>query len=269
MQYQILQDRGVIKVNGPDAGKFLQGLTTNNINPDKARYNLILSPQGRYLCDFFVVPISQDEYLIDVITVAKERLQKKLQMYKMRSKVEICDVSDKYIAIYSSWQLGPLSFKDPRYLDLKYRSVIQKEQNSLLSGFIKTSNLYNQDKYEFAIPDGDIDMIAEKSLPPEYGIDFLSGISYTKGCYVGQEVMARAKYQGAVRKKIYQIIANADITKLPQGTEIQFNDAKIGLFCSAYGNKGIALIRQQENVVFNEASVAGIKIIIQPAVWYE
>jgi hypothetical protein len=269
MEYEILRNRSFIEIKGADATKFLQGITTNQVTAEFPTYHLILSPQGRYLCDFILVPIDDKSYILDLLESSKERLLQMLGLYKMRSKVEINECSSQYLSIYSTGSIAEMSFKDPRSKYLQYRSIIKTDQQHLLQNFATKYGLYNTDKYRFTIPEGDIDMISEKALPPEYGVDLLNGISYSKGCYVGQEVIARTKYQGIVRKKVYHAEAETDISDIKHGTEITFEDVKIGIFCSGYGLEGIILIREQEDSVFNIGMVNQLKLKIKPAIWYK
>jgi len=252
MEYQIL-NRSVIKLSGDDRHKFLSSLTTNIVDQKELSYQLILSPTGRLICDFFVFS-QEDGYFLD--TGLKDRLLAVLTKYKMRSKVVITE--EDLQVIYSNQSFGKISFKDPRHDKLGYRSIIPDRLN-------QGSNLYMQDKYAYGIPDGEVDMIPDKTIPIEFGIDILNGISYTKGCYPGQEVIARAKHQGVVRKRLYLLEAENDITN-SNGAEISHQGEKIGVLCSSYKNKGICLLRK------DEASIKGLlgntTIKMQLAPWY-
>jgi len=252
MEYQIL-NRSVIKISGDARYKFLSSITTNIVDQEQLSYQLILSATGRLICDFFVFP-GIDEYFLD--TGLKDRLLSTLTKYKMRSKIFISE--EDLQVIYSHQPLDKSSHKDPRYGKLGYRSIVS---NTLSKG----SNLYMKDKYAYGIPDGEIDMVPDKTIPVEFGIDILNGISYTKGCYPGQEVIARAKHQGVVRKRLYLLEAENDISS-SNGTEILSQGEKIGILCSSYKNKGICLLRKEEP--FLEASLEDTIIKMKIAPWY-
>jgi folate-binding protein YgfZ len=272
MKYEILHSRSIIKVSGLDAVNFLQGLTTNLISKSSVCYSLMLSSQGRYLCDFFVFPCD-DSFYLSIISSAKERLLQKLKFYKLRSKVDIIDESSRYKHLYGHSLLDAKTFKDPRNKQLGFWSIVLDEDIQKLDPKLICSNLYNQDKYELAIPEGDIDMLPDKALPPEYGIDMLHGISYTKGCYIGQEVIARTKYQGIVRKKICSATLtnylSDDLSNYHHGSQITFEGQKIGILTSSFGNKAIALIRTHEDGSLPSSAYIGEqKVLIKLATWY-
>lgn len=252
MEHQIL-NRSVIKITGDDIHKFLSSITTNLIDPEELSYQLILSPTGRLICDFFVFP-QKDAYFLD--TGLKDRLLATLMKYKMRSKVSITE--EDLQVVYSDQSFGKISFKDPRLNRLQYRSIIS-------SSLDKGSDLYSHDKYAYGIPDGEIDMIPDKTIPIECGIDILNGISYTKGCYPGQEVIARVKHQGVVRKRLYLLEAENNIIA-PKSTEISQQGEKIGVLCSSYKNKGICLLRKDE--IFVEGLLESMTIKMKMAPWY-
>lgn len=271
--FEKLNNRAVIIIRGEDRENFLQSLTTNDVIKNEYSYNLMLSPQGRYLFDFFVYNNKNENYfLIDIGKNSKEKFLTKLKLYKLRAKVEISDETDFYEVIYSTKQLKwSLSFQDNRNKNLGFRTYFyqnSEENEKLLSEYIFKNNLYLDHKYENQVIDGDIDLEFEKSLPPEYGFDYQNAISYDKGCYVGQEVISRAKYQGVVRKKIYMI---KNLGKnFEKNTEIVKNGEKIGKILSSYEDKSLALIKlNDENQFQLSVKIDDIKYDCQIAKWYE
>ncbi len=276
----ILTNRSLVEIKGEDAVKFLQNLITNDIYSEKPIYAMMLSPQGRFLFDIFIIKV-EDGFLLDVAYSTKDILLQKLNMYKLNSKVSIEEIKDGskigYISLSLERKLassnntidslkwvednGALFYKDPRYEKLGYRFITQKN--------IVEDNSYIQDKYSYSIPDGGVDLLYDKAMPQEYGAEELNAISYNKGCYVGQEVISRTKTQGQVRKKIYKITSSEGLEHIPHGTEIISNEKKIGIFCSGFGNIGIGLIRE-ENIKQNSTIfVDNIEVKIQRAEWYK
>ena len=267
--YEILNNRNVIKITGLDSLKFLQNLVTNNIQKNSYCYTYLLNNQGRYLFDFFVYVHLPEEIYIDLDKNNKSALIEHLNFYKLRSKIEIIDCSEKYKVIYSHQKLNIntlITVRDPRWVLLGFRSIAN---GSLKENEINTK-LYLEDKYNFSVIDGTEDLISDKSIPSLYGAEELNAISYDKGCYVGQEVISRTKYQGVIRKKIYKVIAEEDISLLAKDEEILADRDKIGLICSSYHNKAIALIREEKYLANKEANITvkGIKVKLLLAPWY-
>lgn len=245
--FEILTNRSIYEFSGIDALKFLQNLTTQDLKKNDYCYTYMLNNQGRYLFDFFVFKVNEEKFFIDIASSQAEIFQTKLRLYKLRSTWEIIDRSLDYKIIYSKEMPNFDSIyarKDPRTNLLGYRILTQNA--AIKQDFDNNLSLYLEDKYELAIPDGYTDLIFERSFPLEYGAETLKSISYKKGCYIGQEFISRTKYQGVVRKKIFKITSINDLSHVSKGAEIMINNIKIGVGCSFYKNKGIALIREEE-----------------------
>lgn len=243
---ELLTNRSIIEIKGQSPLSFLQKLTTNDLIKNKYCYTFLLSNQGRYLFDFFVYNLNDETVLIDIDESLAPKLISKLNFYKLRTNVTIT-TNNNYNIIYSRLELFDnilCSNQDPRLGSMGFRSIILKENSKL---FTDSYNIYSDDKYNYAIPDGPIDLISDKSIPVEYGAEELNSISYSKGCYVGQEVISRTKYQGVVRKKIFKIVTAEDLN-VEGRAEIKCRDELLGVCCSHYKNTGIALIRE-ENLI--------------------
>lgn len=251
---ELLKNRSVISVTGADALKFLQSMTTNDLENHQNSYNYLLSPQGKYLHDFFVSKVSDEELLIDIDYSCVGAFIQKLNLYKLRRAVQLEDLSDDYCVVYSPLSALPtkagipeykVHYQDPRFHKLGFRSIIKTSY--INNSELVSNNLYKQDKYEFAIPDGVSDLIFDRSIPLHFGGEELLAISFSKGCYVGQEVISRAKYQGVIRKKIFKIKSDLQISFHEIGAEItDINGGKIGIFCSSYNNVGIVLLDEEK-----------------------
>ena len=245
---EVLNDRSVIHIYGSDSEKFLQGQVTNDIIRNKYSYNYLLNNQGRFLFDFFVYRKSSESFYIDIHSSAVKKFTLRLSMYKLRSDVEFIDVSDNLAVLYSYQviQKKPLfSIQDPRNNQLGFRTTIEKSRLKVFTEF--TENLYLKDKYELSIIDGDSDLVYEKSIPIEYGADDMNSISYEKGCYVGQEIISRAKYQGVIRKKIYKLKFGTEVAQNTlEDTITDLDGNKIGIVCSSYSDLAIGLIREEK-----------------------
>lgn len=249
---ELLKNRSIISIRGKEAVKFLQNLTTNDLVNNIYSYNYLLSPQGRYLYDFFVYKSSDDELLVDVHSNCANSLLQKLGMYNLRNAVEINDVTNKYRILYSRQEPEIDSYKfvftyhDPRFHKLGFRTMVEHNESfqEKAKGYMTDELLYFEDKYNFAIPDGMVDLVFDRSLVVQFGAAELGAISYKKGCYIGQEVISRARYQGTIRKKLFKLVNNhQELIIAEKGSEItDFRGNKVGVFCSGYKHKGIALL---------------------------
>ena len=247
---QIIENKSLIKVYGENRISFLQGILTTDIKKfEKPSYSLMLNPTGRYLSDFFVT--QHDDYiLLEIPSDNKEQILKKLKMYKLRSEVEISDVSDEFFIIFSDEEIvGSIfySYSDPRLSSFGIRSIIHKKDYDILSN--SNSDYYNRMKYQYGILDGS-DLIYEKSIPISYGMHKLNAIDFEKGCYVGQEVISRSYYTGVIRKGVYILFSDTDI-RAQQNDEILINDRKVGKILSVWKNYALALINNPENGDYN------------------
>ncbi len=261
--FEILTNRAIIHIFGSDSQKFLQSLTTNDVVNKTYTYNYLLNNQGRYLYDFFVYQDNSESYFLDVDKNSSATLIKRLSMYKLRSRIEICDVSEFYAMLYSESKVmnTVFSLQDPRYNKLGFRSLIKTENINKLQN--KVSDLYLKNKYDFSIVDGNLDLVSEKSIPIEFGAEELNAIDYKKGCYVGQEVISRAKYQGVVRKKIFKLQCGTNFAFIEQGAQVTDLDGnKAGKLCSFYKNLAIGLLWEEKYLGLTEK-----KVMINGCVW--
>ncbi|GAB4165050.1 MAG: folate-binding protein YgfZ [Rickettsiaceae bacterium] len=254
--FEVLNKRAVIQISGKDSQKFLQALTTNDIINNTYTYNYLLNNQGRYLFDFFVYKEAADNYFLEIEEANCQDFIKRLTLYKLRSEVEIKDISASCSILYSDAKIKDSEFSclDPRYHELGFRSLIKTDKINRLEKAV--SGLYLRDKYKYAIVDGCLDLMPGKSIPMEYGAEELSAIDYKKGCYIGQEVVSRAKYQGVIRKKIFKLVFGTLIAPISSGAEItDLQGDKIGLVCSINTNTAIALLREEKYLGLTEKKV--------------
>lgn len=246
---QNILKRSLIKLQGPDSAKLLQGMITNDIyktTEEQLIYTLMLNSQGRYLADFFIFSLNQEEFILDIDPINLDLVYNKLNSYKLRSKVEITKLTNEYTICFSDRfdSSAIISSLDPRIVNFGYRALYSTDIAN--KNAIKTDDhLYLTKKYELSIPEGDLDLVKEKSIPLEYGFDYLNAIDFTKGCYIGQEFTSRTKHTGIVRKEIYAFICEKNITNLKKEDDIYLEDQKIGKICSFFENKAILLLRNE------------------------
>lgn len=260
----ILQNRSIISITGDDRKTFLQGLITNDVNKaekNSAIYAFMLSPQGRFLYDFFIV--EKDEKLL--LDCSKERIDEittKLSFFKLRSKVEIKKEQDLLIAASfdkSAFGDEEVVFADPRNNEMGYRAFILSTPEALNQS---NSDEYNLHRIQIKLPD-DSDLTYDKSFPLEFGFDHFNAVDYKKGCYVGQETTARTHYKGLIRKKIF-LVQVPDSQQINKGSEIESENKMVGEILSStlHQNKlfALALIKNLDNEG-KEINLAELKLI--------
>ena len=281
----ILEDRGLIYVNGENAKEFLQNIVTNNIDnvkEDKSCFAALLSPQGKYLYDFIIIK-HKSGYLLDCEKQIIEDLYRQLSLYKLRSKVEILNLSnefvvaslskDKFLEIENSKDVAGFTIKfredpillDPRFSELGARLVINLEKLYLslkkLQLEISDANEYYNFSHKLGIPQIDTKNLQNKVFGIECNFEELNGIDFKKGCYVGQENTARIKLKDKLNKRLFAIkVLDGEINS----DDITIDNKNIGKILIKNKNP-FALIRL-ENKKFNfesnlECGNAKVKVI--------
>ena len=222
----ILEDRGILYVNGLDSVKFLQNLISNDIekvNESKSCFASLLSPQGKFLFDFIVVK-HKDGYFLDCEKKIVDQLYKKLVIYKLKSKVEILNLSNEFVVAAFSYEkflsiggtkdeLGYTTkynedhvLLDPRNKKLGGRIIanLEKLYMSLKKMKLKSSNIdeYYKLSFELGIPQSNMDQLQEKLFGIECNFEELNAIDFKKGCYVGQENTSRIKNKDKLNKRL-------------------------------------------------------------------
>jgi hypothetical protein len=246
----ILEDRGILFIQGTDTKEFLQNLITNDINKvDEANscFASLLTPQGKYLFDFLVVEHKKG-YFIDCEKKQIEELFKQLNIYKFRSDIEILNLSNEFVVAAFSYEkfisfdgakdLPGNTFKyredpvflDPRHKKLGGRLIINLEKLHLS---LKKMDLDSTDpeeyyklSYELGIPQKKTEKLRNKLFGIECNFEELNGIDFKKGCYIGQENTSRIKLRNKLSKRLLpiQLIEG----KLIEGSPIKNNDNEIG-----------------------------------------
>ena len=246
----ILEDRGILFINGFDAKEFLQNLVTNDINKvdnSNSCFASLLTPQGKFLFDFLIVK-HKSGYFIDCEKKQADNLFKKLNIYKLRSKVEIMNLSNEFVIAAFSYEKF-MSFKeakdilgytfkyredpiilDPRHKKLGGRLIINLEKLylSLKKLDLKSAepNEYYKFSHELGIPQRDMDKLSDKLFGIECNFEELNGIDFKKGCYVGQENTSRIKLRNKLSKRLLpiQLIKG----NLEEGASIFNNENEVG-----------------------------------------
>ena len=245
----ILEDRGLLYINGDDAKEFLQNIITNNIenvSEDRSCFSVLLTPQGKYLYDFIIIK-HKSGFLLDCEKEIIDDLYKKLNLYKIRSKVEILNLSnefvvaslskEKFLEIENSkdkegstikFREDPI-FLDPRSKELGARLIINLEKLYLslkkLGLEISEVDEYYNHSHLLGIPQVDTKYLQDKIFGIECNFEELNGIDFRKGCYVGQENTARIKLKDKLNKRLFAIkVLEGQINS----EEITFKNKNIG-----------------------------------------
>jgi folate-binding protein YgfZ len=254
--FTLLRHRSVIAVSGADRVEFLQGLISNDttkVAPRHAIWAALLTPQGRFLNDMFVADGGGDTLLLETERERAAALARKLSMYTLRSKVKVEDRSASLeVAAVFGADAGravgleqTVSFADPRLPEMGVRLIAKTgEAAALLSshGFVPAMEAdYDALRLSLGVPDGSRDLTPEKALLLESGFDELHGVDWKKGCYMGQELTARTKYRGLVKKRLFPVRLDGPLPA--PGTAIQANGEDVGEIRSGSGNRAIAMLR--------------------------
>jgi folate-binding protein YgfZ len=284
MKAALLPDRGVIKVIGDDARKFLHGLVTADmlgVAPRTARFCALLTPQGKIIADFFVTEAPQAEgggFFLDIPLALSVTLVEKLNLYKLRAKVLIEDLTE-ILGVLAAWDGDAttkdcttkqgLSYADPRLPALGFRVMISPHRAaaaaSELGAALVSAEDYEAHRIALGVPRGGLDFAYGDAFPHEADMDQLGGVDFAKGCYVGQEVVSRIEHRGIARTRAVALRYGGATPE--SGAPITAGDRQVGTMGSAARGRGIALIRLDRVAAAELAALAagGIPIrLIKP-----
>lgn len=258
----LLRDRGVIEMAGADATDFLQRLITNsvlNIPKGEGRYAGLLTPQGKLLFDFFVVPLPAGPdagFLIDCASEQTADLVKRLNLHKMRAKIAIEDKSKEFAvaAVFGGEGAAGIEgvfYRDTRAAGMGLRIIAPRATLAKLDR--RETSGYEAHRIAQGVPKGGVDFRYGDAFVHDVNLDLMNGVDFKKGCYVGQEVVARVHYRNSARKRIVKI--HFDGPAPAQGTQITAGETNIGQVGSTAGSFGLAMVRLDR---LEEARVAGV-----------
>jgi folate-binding protein YgfZ len=287
-----LKNRRIIRASGKDTYTFLQGMISNDISKvsnNQSIYSTFLTPQGKFLNDFFVIK-HKDHLLLDCEKGREDSLVERLENYKLGSDIvfqkepgyqvfalitndfSVFNLEDKILGSTVSSE-STITMLDPRHKKLGLRSIILKEEGK---SFFKKEGFSNVtfDEYEklripLGIPDGSRDIEVGKGLLMESGVSELNGIDWDKGCYLGQELTARTKFRGQLKRRLIPVKSEGPCPK--HGSEIHLQEKLIGTVRSGIDNYAIALleidhVKKQESSK-EKLTAQGIPLIPIPPDW--
>jgi folate-binding protein YgfZ len=255
--FLIARDRAVIALSGEDRQSFLQGLVSNDVakaTAVRAIYAAFLTPQGKYLHDIFIAAAGE-RLLIDCEAARRADLLRRLSLYKLRAKVALGNADELAVGLHfggGALEALPLKaetglaragdegtvFVDPRLAALGARAILPPVKFPAENA---EPGDYDQLRLSLGVPDGSRDLPVEKAILLENGFDELNAIDWNKGCYMGQELTARTRYRGLVRKRLMPVAIEGPAPA--PGTPLLLGDKEAGEMRSASGEIGLALVR--------------------------
>jgi len=255
MQAALLPDRGVVKVAGDDARKFLNGLLTcdlDKVAPGRAAFAALLTPQGKIIADFLLAeapPADGGGFFLDCPRVLTPGLAQRLNFYKLRAKVIVEDLSE-ILGVLAIWdgaggtEYG-LCYRDPRLPDLGARCMLPPhlaaEAAADLGAALAEPAAYEAHRIALGVPRGGLDFIYGDAFPHETDMDQLGGIDFDKGCFVGQEVVSRIEHRGTARSRIVPVAYDGFAPEA--GMPVNAGEKTVGTFGSSAQGRGLALLR--------------------------
>lgn len=270
--YVPLTHRALIAISGEDRRTFLQGLVSADVeqaSASRALYGAFLTPQGKYLYDFFIAE-HEGVLLLEVERDGREDFIRRLSRFRLRSKVVLApkDEWQVYAVIGAPerergsvelWE-GGLSVSDPRLAAAGQRAWLPAKPDLPESEFA----VWDARRIELGLADGSRDMVPEKTILLEAGFDELQGVDWQKGCFMGQEVTARSKYRGQIKKRLLPVAIDGPAP--PPGTIVTLDGQEAGEMRSHVGRMGLAVIRL-DSLDRGRLSAGDATLTPKPADW--
>ncbi len=232
-----LKDRSLIAVGGAEAEPFLQNLITTDIasmGVDEARPGALLTPQGKILFDFMIWR-DGDGFVIETDTAQREALLKRLIMYRLRAPVALTPVSEDGVTVSWDEDIGE-GVTDSRFAKAGIRVLRRAGHHGS-----DNASLYDALRIAHGVVTSGPDYALQDAFPHDVLMDFNGGLSFKKGCYVGQEVVSRMQHRGTARRRVVTVSADAALPA--SGTEITANGKPVGTLGSVEGTSGLAIVR--------------------------
>lgn len=274
LAFTLLPDRALLAVGGEEAHHFLQNLIScdlESVDRDGAGFGALLTPQGKILFDFLIAR-DGERYLIDTPAETSADLLKRLTFYRLRAKVTLQALADWGVgagALPGDTAEGLLSVTDPRLAALGQRHYGPLETLSALAAETDGPAAYEAHRIALGVPQGLSDFVWSDVFPHDADMDQLNGVSFRKGCYVGQEVVSRMQHRSTARKRIIRVSADAPLPA--RGIPVLAGDRTIGEMGSSSGTEGLALVRLDKARAALDASepitVEGVSVRLALPEW--
>lgn len=255
MKAAFLPDRGVVKLDGDDARVFLNNLVTaelSGLTPGTARFAALLTPQGKIVADFLVTEAQAGHgggLLLDCPKALADQLATKLNFYKLRAKVTVENLTSR-LGVLAAWGGVPaampdLAFADPRRSELGVRVLVPEARSKELAGVLGAelvaADNYEQHRIVCGVPSGGTDFTYGDAFPHETNMDRLHGVTFDKGCYVGQEVVSRMQHRGTARTRTVRLVVDGPSPEA--GCDVVADGKTVGKMGSSRSGHGLGLLR--------------------------
>jgi tRNA-modifying protein YgfZ len=255
MKAALLSNRGVVKVTGDDAGKFLNGLVTidvANVTPAQAAFGALLTPQGKIIVDFLLTAAEPGDgggYFLDCPRALAPMLAERLNFYKLRAKVTVEDLSAS-LAVLAIWDDpgsidAGLCYRDPRLAELGTRSILPPgavaDAVGRLGAALVDAVEYEAHRIILGVPRGGIDFVYGDAFPHETDMDQLNGVDFSKGCFIGQEVVSRIEHRGTGRTRVVPVAFPGPPPD--PGELVRAGEKNVGTMGSGVIGHGLAALR--------------------------
>jgi folate-binding protein YgfZ len=255
MKAALLPDRGVVRVLGDDARKFLNGLLTaeiGDLGPGAARFAALLTPQGKIIVDMIVTEASTEDgggFYLDCPRALSKTLGDRLTFYKLRAKLVVEDMSDK-LGVMAIWDDARetdfgLCYADPRVPALGLRCTLPPhaaaEAAADLGAEFVDEAAYDAHRIAHGVPRGGLDFHYNDAFPHETDMDQLNGVDFDKGCFIGQEVVSRMQHRGTARTRVVPVAF--DEFGPEAGVAVLAGEKPVGTMGSSTRGRGLALLR--------------------------
>lgn len=248
----ILADRAVISVSGPEAEHFLQNILTVDFDPlghDEAKPGALLAPQGKILFDFLVSRTSENAFRLECRSDIADDFVKRLMFYRLRAKVDISKQEQDVVAV--SWQSDSIASQNESATstsesgagvrDRRFSVPVVRFYQTPLPAADATQAEWDAFRLSHGVAESGPDYTLNDAFPHDVLLDQLDGIGFTKGCFIGQEVVSRMQHRGTARRRV--LLVEAADTLPASGTELTVNDRPVGTLGSVSGTHGLAIAR--------------------------
>lgn len=237
-----LSHRAVIAVTGEDRVSFLQGLVSQDVAlaaPGRTLWSALLTPQGKWLADFFIF-VEGERLLLDVEAAQRDDLIRRLARFRLRARAQLAVAPEQVQVAWDGPQPASANgviAADPRLAAAGFRLLTEVPLPETA-----TPEDWDAHRLSLGLPEGSRDLETEKTVLLEAGFDELGGISWTKGCYMGQELTARTRYRGLLKRRLVPVAIDGSVP--PPGTPVMTAEGRdVGTMRSARGDRGLAVLR--------------------------